>query len=480
MKPMAHRILLVFISLAIVATIGLQWHWNLKNYEQNKQRLINDIQIALDNGIENYYAETAKKDIMIFLTDSAMPKKFKIFIQNQPPSAKAFPDPFEKSNLYKKNRELRVISRINRSVPIARDQTNFTDEQRRDFRQFNQQLVSSMSRGDSIDFKSLDSMVVKELKRKNIVLTHDYFFKKFSGRKVIYPSNGKITDTIAIAPKFTYLVRGDDFQFRFENPVSLIFSKGMTEIILSLILTLIVIGCLLYLLYIINRQKKIEEMRNDLISNITHEFKTPITTVVAALEGIRSFNEKDDKEKTSRYLDISERQMGKLQTMVEKLLETATLETDEIALKRERLDVVALLHAVVEKYQLYAGSKVTMTADPKREIFINGDAFHLENALSNLVDNAIKYGGEKTNIRVVEQQDWLEIFVEDDGGGIHGWHRERIFDKFYRIPKGNIHDVKGFGIGLFYSRKIVEKHDGTLTLVPDDHWTIFKITLPYA
>jgi signal transduction histidine kinase len=479
MKPMTHRILLIFITLAIVATIGLQWHWNVKNYEQNKQRLINDIQIALDNGIENYYAETAKHDIMIFLTDSTMPEKFKVFIKRDS-KQKPLPEKFKKSKFYTENRELRVISRINKSVPVVRDPSGFTDEQHRNFRLFNQRLVSAMSRRDSIDFKSLDTFVVKELKRKNIALTHDYYLKKFNGRKTIHPSAERITDTISIAPQTTYFFEGDEFKFRFENPVSLIVTRGLTEIVLSFILSLIVIGCLLYLLRIINRQKKIEEIRNDLISNITHEFKTPITTVIAALEGIRNFNEKDDKEKTGRYLDISENQMGKLQIMVEKLLETATLETDEIALKKQSIDIVALLHGIIEKYQLYAGTKVAMAADPKREITINADAFHLENAISNLVDNAIKYGGDQTNIRIVEKSGVIEIFVEDNGGGIHGWHRERIFDKFYRIPKGNVHDVKGFGIGLFYSRKIVEKHNGSLTLVPNDQWTIFKITLPYA
>ncbi len=479
MKSSTHHLLLIFITLAILTTIALQIHWNIKNYEENKHRIINDIQIALDNGIENYYAETAKKDIMIFLNDTAMPAKFKIFIKRGGKTNSRIPAEFKRSKRYKENREIRVYSRIEEAIPINRDQSNLTDKQRRDFRQFNQQLISSMSRGDSIDFKTLDSMVVKELKRKKIELTHDYFFQKFSGRKIVYPNHVRITDTLEVTPKFTYFVHGDDFKLRFENPVSLIFAKGLTEIVLSLIFSLIVICCLLYLLYIINRQKKIEEIRNDLISNITHEFKTPITTVIAALEGIRSFNKTDDKEKTERYLDISERQMAKLQTMVEKLLETATLETDGIKLKRERIDLAPLLHSVVEKYQLYAGSKVTMTG-PAHEILINGDAFHLENALSNLIDNAIKYGGDLTNIRVVENKDSVEISVEDNGGGIHGWHRDRIFEKFYRIPTGNLHNVKGFGIGLFYSKKIIEKHDGQLELVPSDKWTIFKITLPHA
>src|SRR6478672_7344167 len=145
MKPITHRILLIFITLAILTTIGLQIHWNVKNYEQNKQRLINDVQIALDNGIENYYAETAKHDIMIFLTDSALPKKFKVFIKRDG-NREQLPEKFRKSKFYKENREFRVISRINEAVPVVRDPKGFTDEQHRDFRQFNERLMSAMRR----------------------------------------------------------------------------------------------------------------------------------------------------------------------------------------------------------------------------------------------------------------------------------------------------------------------------------------------
>jgi len=106
------------------------------------------------------------------------------------------------------------------------------------------------------------------------------------------------------------------------------------------------------------------------------------------------------------------------------------------------------------------------------------DPFHFENAISNLIDNAIKYGGNEIEIHINRVLDNLEITIADNGNQIEKNQREKIFDKFYRIPKGNTHNVKGFGIGLFYTKKIAEKHDGKIQLLPNSKNTIFKITLP--
>jgi two-component system phosphate regulon sensor histidine kinase PhoR len=236
-----------------------------------------------------------------------------------------------------------------------------------------------------------------------------------------------------------------------------------------------VFSCLMFLLQIINRQKKIDEIKNDLISNITHEFKTPITTISTAIEGIKNFNELDDKEKTNRYLNISAQQLKKLEIMVEKLLETASLNTDNLNLNKEEIDVVALIKTNIEKHQMTSEKEIYFTSN-KETISCDVDVFHFENAISNLIDNAIKYGGTNVFVHLAQTEKQTEISVEDDGTGIDKTQREKIFEQFYRIPTGNIHDVKGFGIGLFYAKKIIEKHGGTLELIHNMSKTIFKIT----
>jgi signal transduction histidine kinase len=124
-----------------------------------------------------------------------------------------------------------------------------------------------------------------------------------------------------------------------------------------------------------------------------------------------------------------------------------------------------------------AAEKILVFTSNQEEISWNIDVFHFENAVSNLIDNAIKYGGEKVSIETEQTKSQLTIAVKDNGRSIDKTQRDKIFEQFYRIPKGNIHDVKGFGIGLFYAKKIIEKHNGILELIPNSSETIFQITL---
>jgi two-component system phosphate regulon sensor histidine kinase PhoR len=243
-------------------------------------------------------------------------------------------------------------------------------------------------------------------------------------------------------------------------------------------LSLAIISCLFYLLHIINKQKELAEIKNDLISNITHEFKTPITTVSAAIEAIRSFNTINDQEKTEKYLSISTSQLKKLTIMVEKLLETATLDSEQLLLKKENIDIIALVQKVALKEEFSTAKKNITFNTSVKEVSVNIDSFHFENAISNLIDNAIKYGGNNIEAHISTVLNTLEISVVDDGKPIEKNQREKIFDQFYRIPKGNTHDVKGFGIGLYYTKKIIEKHGGQISLIPNTAYTIFKISMP--
>ena len=165
--------------------------------------------------------------------------------------------------------------------------------------------------------------------------------------------------------------------------------------------------------------------------------------------------------------------------MVEKLLETASLNTDKLNLNKEEINSVELLKTNIEKHQIATDKEIIFTAN-QEIILAHVDVFHFENAISNLIDNALKYGGNKIEVAIVQTPKRIEITVEDNGLGIEKSQREKIFEQFYRIPKGNIHDVKGFGIGLYYAKKIIEKHNGTLELVSNTNKTIFKIAITNA
>ncbi|PKP16632.1 MAG: hypothetical protein CVU07_06295 [Bacteroidetes bacterium HGW-Bacteroidetes-23] len=163
--------------------------------------------------------------------------------------------------------------------------------------------------------------------------------------------------------------------------------------------------------------------------------------------------------------------------MVEKLLETASIETDKLLLQKKSTDLVLLIHSLIEKNQFILADKKLAFETNLVNCFANVDCFHFENTISNLIDNAIKYGGNQIIVKLVKDKNAIKISIEDNGKGIDKQHRNKIFDKFYRIPKGNVHDVKGFGIGLYYAKKIIEKHGGTLTLIQSNQSTIFQLLL---
>ena len=281
------------------------------------------------------------------------------------------------------------------------------------------------------------------------------------------------------------------FKLLYFNTLQLIFKMWITQninfealkrsssgILLSFILSLLIISCLFYLLKIIKQQKELATIKNDLISNITHEFKTPIATISTAIEAIENFNVLEDKVKTKKYLGISSVQLEKLHQMVEIILETATLDSEQLLLKKEKIDSIHLIQKIVAKHQLLCNFKTIHFQSNTDTIFINADAFHLENVISNLIDNAVKYGGNTIEININSNEKFTEISVSDDGNGIEKNQQERIFEQFYRVPKGNTHDVKGFGIGLYYCKKIIEKHQGTIAVNSSKKQTIFKIQLP--
>lgn len=510
MKSKNYKYILLFISLTILATIGLQLYWNVKNYRENKMRLINDVQIALDNSVENYYVEDVKNDFVAFVNNNksvqttdfiesvqmdTLFKKHKAFnhlkknkvkdcvktstfIEYKVNSTSKINSSDKKMELDSIKNQFNSLSKINpKSIASL---TVFTGKKSVDsiskIKDLTNRIVISMIR-DSINFKKLNAQLKKELGRKNISILYafehfksDSLFEKFEPFK-----NAELS--LKTTSKSTYLPAGQNLELAFSNPMVLILKRSMTEIILSFLLSISIIFCLLYLLQTISKQKKIDEIKNDLISNITHEFKTPITTIATAIEGIKSFNAKNDAEKTNRYLNISSNQLQKLELMVERLLETASLDTNQLSIKKEKTDVFPIVNHCIEKHQFNNPEKKIVLQTNFSELIVTIDSFHIENALSNLIDNAVKYGGKTITISLYSDHKNTSIFVEDDGIGIDKSLKERIFEKFYRIPKGNIHDVKGFGIGLFYSKKIIEKHGGSLELVSNSNPTLFKITL---
>lgn len=484
----SYRNILYLIGTTILVTLAIQVYWNVQNYQLNKQRLVNDVQIALDNSVESYYADLAKKNVFIYVPttnvdslqfqfDFDYPKKkrdsvIKTFVR----TFDSIPRKMQKNSPKSVSLSYSYETSTSKQLKI-RD--SFEVKGKGEKAAGWSVLVNTMAialTSDSIRFPKLDSILKIEFNRKNISLDYGLKYYNINGDTILYNLQKAEKKELGTFSKSSLLKQNERIELLFSNPTILILKRSLTGIGLSLLLALGTVASLLYLLHIINKQKQLAEIKNDLISNITHEFKTPIATVSTALEAIQNFNVKNDAEKTKKYLDISNQQLKKLHQMVEKLLETATLDSDRLFINKEETNLVLLIKALVEKYKVVAADKTIHFKHADAEIIKMVDPFHFENAIANLLDNAVKYGGNTIEVQLSQVLGQIEITVADNGPGIEKSQREKIFDKFYRIPTGNVHNVKGFGIGLYYVKKIIEKHGGTITLT-DAKNTVFKITI---
>lgn len=489
--------MLYFIVIVILSTIAIQSYWNYKNYLSHKQQLINDVSLSLDNAIEAYYANLAEAHSYAFTFESneaqsldsikvdSIVKNIKIkrphFFDNDSLSIE-IKDGMSVLQLINndsvnESRHLLFDSLHTIKEPLQLRTYNFDSVPFGMLRSLTSKVIVSLS-NDSLQLQTIDSLFSSQLKNKNIDIDYGLEYSTFGIVSNTINDDIISNSSIKLKAKSPYIHSGSDILVYFTNTTKIILKRMVKGLLISILLILAVISCLFYLLKIITHQKQIAEIKNDLISNITHEFKTPIATIGVALESIKDFNVLSDKKKTKSYLEMSQSQLTKLNTMVEKLLETATLDSNSINFYKEPFNLVELLKNVIAKHAFLLKNKNIDLNTIKDNIEIEADKFHLENALNNIIDNAIKYGGDSIKVDLKQNQNSVIILISDNGNSLKSTDKEKIFEKFYRIPKGNTHDIKGFGIGLYYSKKIIEKHNGTISLDLSNNLTTFKITIP--
>lgn len=510
MNDSKYRYTLYLIIVVIIATIGIQTYWNYKNYQSNKEQLIKDVQTSLDKSVDDYYTKLAQETTMGLKFDGNAQKD--VFADGGflDELAKSIDDSNEKFNTLDSVKVGNV-----QGITVLRgrqvDSMNAADIESdskispQEFKQHMRELKSEQQtdslridlsnfeiltskivisiKNDTLDLNKVDSLLRSDLKRKNIDLEYRLEFN--DSIKANTNINIIAHDSISHKYKFflsntsksTFLPENSELKIVYENETWVVLKRSLTGILISTLLVLAVISSLFYLLKIIKQQKQLAEVKNDLISNITHEFKTPIATIGVALESIQNFDALKDKDKTNTYLNMSNEQLSKLNTMVEKLLETATLDSENLELNKDNYNISEVIASIIEKHKIQNLSK-TLNVQLEPDVIGKVDVFHFENAINNVVDNAFKYGGDVIDIILKKSGTQILISISDNGNTLTKANKDKIFEKFYRVPKGNTHDVKGFGIGLYYTKTIIEKHNGKITLDLLKDSTTFKIELP--
>lgn len=272
------------------------------------------------------------------------------------------------------------------------------------------------------------------------------------------------------------------FGIRFPTRSNYLLSKVQLSIFFSLILLLTILF-FAYSMYVMLRQNRLSKMQKEFINNMTHEFKTPLSTIKIAADVFAKSPLIQSDKRLHTYANIIKEQNQRLNNQVERVLNIAKFEQNDFNLKKEQLPLLLTLQGFIANESLRfeeLGGKIELDL-PAEEIYIEADRFHFLNVLSNLLDNALKYCKKvpNVNLRIQPLGKKIELRIRDHGIGIAKEHQQTVFEKFYRIPTGNIHNVKGFGIGLFYVKKICETHGWNLELQSElDQFTEFIITMP--
>jgi two-component system phosphate regulon sensor histidine kinase PhoR len=355
------------------------------------------------------------------------------------------------------------------------------------------QAFSELSEGQQAIMDRLDTAQLRRLLKRQLVekgITEDFELGIKQGKGELI-GVGQLLDPQILLQEglqsklFPNDILGNDnfLYVYFPEKTSHVFRQVWLPISSSILFILVIIFCFYYAIRIILKQKALSDIKNDFINNMTHEFKTPLATVSLAVEALQDPELSNQDTFRNRYLGIIREENKRLVTQVEKVLQAAALDRNEFNLKLESIHLPAMLQACMDQFALQVenrGGKIEFISEMK-DPYIVGDVFHLTHLFNNLLDNANKYSPSNPNIRVAvkEQGPEVQITLQDQGIGMSRDAAKKIFDKFYRVPTGNVHDVKGFGLGLSYVKTMLEAHHGTIQVQSElGKGSTFTINLP--
>ena len=341
-----------------------------------------------------------------------------------------------------------------------------------------------------IDFSQLKTLLTKEFRNSNINQNFKYAVTLAKKDSILLVSTADSKAHFNQAN--TYSTRLDNnglftdpgiLMVNFPNKNSAILSNLTATVASSVGLLLVLVFIFSYTLYAILRQKKLSEMKTDFINNMTHEFKTPVSTIMIASEALKDPDVSNDKNRLKRLADIIFDENVRLGNHIERVLSIARLEKKQDSMDNSEVGMNDLISVVIDTMGLQLqknNAKVVLELDAERDT-VFGDELHLSSVIYNLIDNANKYSSDNPKITVSTKNTGnnLIIKIADNGIGLNKEHSKKIFDQFYRVPTGNLHDVKGFGLGLNYVQDIVKRLNGRIKVDSEKgKGTTFEILLP--
>lgn len=457
------------MALSILAIAAFQYYWLQKAYEREERTLDMRTNFLFRETVRSVQTSKLKLDRFV---DSSRPSKLMV---HQEKGKLKLITPDQKiegmldvvmNRVKDSNRRTVFLSPkmtdslqiINRAFPGRRDR----------MLQF---LFDLDSLQDSIKIRELDSAYAKRLEEQNLDIP--FAISRVETKETKEPVFNEVT--LGFRSPITY-------RLDLDNKTTFIFKRIAIPILFSVFLVAFTALSFSLLYRNLLKQNRLSDIKNEFISNITHELKTPIATVSVAIEALRSFNANLDAQRTKEYLDISSNELQRLSLLVDKVLKLSMFEKKEIDLQYELLDMKGLVDEVTSSLRLqFEKHHAQVNVSSGGDTTLEGDRLHLVSVIFNLLDNAIKYSPDapRINVNIQGIETKVNLVIEDSGIGIPDEYKGRIFEKFFRVPTGNLHNAKGYGLGLSYVAHVINRHKGTINVesIPGDG-SKFIISLP--
>ena len=537
------RTIIVLMSIAMIGLIGFQGHWIRSAIEVNNVKFKQNVHDALNNVVTNlekrevYYAaskqirnqppskRTFQVDSNLLWVQQRSNAHFDSFSQmKDPQQATSFgwnSDIVFEDSLSLGNQKIRISYHISGNTSagfpsVVEEKHFFTKDQFgldiMQFEDYQKEVRSSIQKfaekshmvtdilddllgeqkqiSTRIDQENIDQMLKEQLQMKGINIDYEYAVVDQGQNQVIYSGYKDQNKKDVLSSGFSVKLFPNDFAggqnyltIFFPDQAGFLIKKIWLTLTSSVFLVLLIIFCFGYAIFAILRQKKLSEIKNDFINNMTHEFKTPISTVSLACQALQDKDIRKNESFISKYVEAIQDENNRLGRQVEKVLQMATMDKKEYKLKFEKLDVHQIIDKALSHINLQVekrGGVINTNLIASNHIIVS-DEVHLTNIIYNLLDNANKYSYDKPEIRIDTEDHHLGLLIRITDKGI-GMNKEaigKIFDKFYRVPTGNIHDVKGFGLGLTYVKNILMPLGGQIKVksIPSKG-SSFEIILP--
>jgi two-component system phosphate regulon sensor histidine kinase PhoR len=484
------RLIIAMMSLALLGIICLQIYWINWSIRLNEEQFDKNVYAALNRVGDKlqYYEEVAVLLAINSSHDESHPYNQNIrraaqylengFVARRMAHADSLPNP---SNPQRKQ-NFQDVATAYEFVKVS-------------------QLVDSKPLAERIQLDLLAQSVKEELNSRGVNSQYQYgVFSKSKNSFVVVNDHYVVLDDGpqithgGAASLFNSPYRVALFQQDIESPgylslyfpdrTSLVLASVWNALVLSVIFTGVILFCFWYTIRVIFRQKKLSEMKNDFINNMTHEFKTPIATISLAADSIGSPMIMNHPEKIKRFIDIIRQENRRMNSQVERVLQMALIDKRDFELRLGEMNLHEVVQQAVDNFSLQVEKREgTLRTDfQATRPIVEGDSTHIASIIHNLLDNANKYSPDKPEITIHTRNVpmGVEITVEDKGIGISKETRKHIFDKFYRAHTGNIHDVKGFGLGLSYVKAIMTAHNGLIDVKSEPgKGSSFTLTFPF-